>query len=78
MLAAKFSETCILKYFETMTNFPNTVKHQAHGCFAWFIAGKIQPSWSQVAKYNARCSGVNRVVEVFNAAPICDFQKEPG
>src|SRR4029434_1572689 len=26
MLAAKFSETCILKYFDTMTNFPNTVK----------------------------------------------------
>src|SRR4029434_11109672 len=24
MLAAKFSETCILKYFDTMTNFPNT------------------------------------------------------
>src|SRR4029434_7337156 len=30
MLAAKFSETCILKYFVTMTNFPNTVKHQAN------------------------------------------------
>src|SRR4029434_11188603 len=29
MLAAKFSETCTLKYFDTMTNFPNTVKHQA-------------------------------------------------
>src|SRR4029434_568064 len=26
MLAAKFSETSILKYFDTMTNFPNTVK----------------------------------------------------
>src|SRR4029434_5275100 len=24
MLAAKFSETCILKYFDTMTNFPNS------------------------------------------------------
>src|SRR4029434_7020338 len=30
MLAAKFSETCILKDFDTMTNFPNTVKHQAN------------------------------------------------
>src|SRR4029434_8982324 len=30
MLAAKFGETCILKYFDTMTNFPNTVKHQAN------------------------------------------------
>src|SRR4029434_4558065 len=30
MLAAKFSETSILKYFDTMTNFPNTVKHQAN------------------------------------------------
>src|SRR4029434_10573399 len=30
MLAATFSETCILKYFDTMTNFPNTVKHQAN------------------------------------------------
>src|SRR4029434_10923960 len=29
MLVAKFSETCMLKYFDTMTNFPNTVKHQA-------------------------------------------------
>src|SRR4029434_1330776 len=30
MLADKFSETCILKYSDTMTNFPNTVKHQAN------------------------------------------------
>src|SRR4029434_319622 len=28
MLAAKFSEPCILNYFDTMTTFPNTVKHQ--------------------------------------------------
>src|SRR4029434_1777942 len=29
LLAAKFSETCILKYFDTMTHFPNTVNHEA-------------------------------------------------
>ena len=44
-----------------------------------FITGKIQASWSQVAKYNARCSGVNRVIEVFNAAQVYHFQKKcPG
>src|SRR4029434_7455752 len=30
MLAAKFSETCTLKYFDPMTNFQYTVKHRAN------------------------------------------------
>ena len=39
------------------------------------MAGQIQASWSQVEKYNGRCSGVNCVIEVFNAAQVCHFQK---
>src|SRR4029434_10002012 len=44
MLAAKFSETSILKYFDTMTNFPNTIKHQANatqdGKYATYYSGR--------------------------------------
>src|SRR4029434_1668044 len=55
MLAAKFSETCILKYFDTMTNFPNTVKQMQHKTANKLLTSPAESGRSVMATNHILC-----------------------
>src|SRR4029434_7744249 len=66
--------------FSYTTLFRSTFLTQSNIKHMVVLLGLLQVKYRQagLAKYNVRCSGVNRVIEVFNAVRVCDFQKVSG